>query len=150
MNAARLLPLAAATIAIAAAGCGRKDSVSAPGAEPDVESLTAGEDVAPLVDPSEPFYVGVWAGDPSWCAIAPGSSDAAPIVITEGEFIGYENRCRIGAAEEGTEGGWRLELVCEAEGVEFVETVDFDIDGELLRMSRENGEEVALSRCPRG
>ena len=146
MNYARMAVMGA--ILLAAIACGRKDAADAPGAEPDIDAIAAGEDTEPVADPAQPIFVGLWSADPSWCALAPGSTDAAPIVITEGEFIGYENRCRFGLAEEGTEGGWRLELVCEAEGVEYVETVDLDVDGETLRLSREGADEIALTRCP--
>lgn len=138
--------MTAAALALLAS-CTRQSEIDEQSIEPDAEALSPGDEVEPMEEPAAPYYVGVWAVDPAICAIAPGSGDPAPIAITEGEFIGYENRCRIGAAEEGTEGGWRLSLVCLAEGVEYVETVDVDIDGDMLRLKREDAPETAFVRC---
>lgn len=114
----------------------------------DEESLvTAGEDVQPLEALSGPAYQGVWASKRSVCDIYPGSADPAPIAITEQEFIDYEKRCMIGSAEEGTEGGWRLALVCSSDGIEYTESLDVDVDGEMLRMRRDDGDEVTMVRC---
>lgn len=120
--------------------------------EPDIEDQSIepaapGEETLPIESPSEPVYVGVWAADEDWCGVAPGTVDPSPIAISENEFIGYENRCRLGDVQEGTEGGYQIALVCEGEGVEYTETVDLDVDGEMLRMTREGGVETLFVRC---
>lgn len=112
----------------------------------------------PAVDPDsadgerpaadEPVYLGIWAANPSLCGIAPGSADPSPVAFTADAFIGYENRCRIANAQEGTEGGYRLDLLCEGEGAPYAETVDVDVGGDMLRLSRADGEETVFIRCP--
>lgn len=141
------LALAAAVFLFA---CSKQDEIDEQSIEPDAEALRPGDDVAPMKGADAPFYAGVWAVDPSLCAISPGSGDPAPIAITETEFIGYENRCRVADAVEGTEGGFSLSLVCLAEGVENVETIEVDVDGEMLRLKREGAPETAFVRCPEG
>ncbi len=141
----RRLIVAAAALLISA--CTEQSKIDQQSIEPDAEALAPGDDVPPMTPRTAPFYVGVWAVDPALCSIAPGSGDPAPIAITENEFVGYENRCRVAEAQEGTEAGWRLSLVCMAEGVEYVETIDVDVDGDMLRLRRENAPETAFVRC---
>jgi len=141
-----VLALAAATVAVA--GCERTPDISEQSHEPDAEALTPGDAVAPLSAATAPFFVGKWAPEMDACAIAPGLA-GGPVIITETEFVGPEGRCRIGMAAEGTEGGWRLERVCLADGVETVDAIDVDVDGEMLRVSQDGAPEAALVRCPR-
>jgi len=112
-------------------------------AEPVLPSI----ETAPLAEPNAPAYVGVWAAGKDWCGVAPGSADPSPIAFTEGEFIGYENLCRIGYAEEGAQGGWRMELICESEGVEYTDVVELDVDEEMLRLVRADAPETTFVRC---
>lgn len=130
---------------IAAAACSKSDEpkIEDQSDEPVLPSI----ETAPLIEPDAPAYVGVWAAEKDWCSIAPGAADPSPIALTEGEFIGYENLCRIGYAEEGTEGGWRMELICQSEGVEYTEVVDLDVDGEMLRLTRNGAAEALFTRC---
>ena len=132
--------------ALAVGACSKSDINDQP-IEPTIEPAAPGEDTAPLTPPRVPVYYGVWAVDKELCDLAPGSAAASPIAFAEGEFIGFENRCRIDAAQEGTEGGYRINLVCMAEGVETVETVDVDVDGEMLRIRRSEGAETVFVRC---
>lgn len=131
--------------AVALAGCSNSDEPAVQDEAPN-PTLVA-EDIAPIAEPDAPAFVGVWAADTAWCGITPGSADPGPVVFTEGEFLGYENICRIGYAAEGTEGGFRLEMICEAEGVEYTDVVDVEVDGDILRMRRGDEEEVLLNRC---
>ena len=142
--------LAVAALAAMLAGCGREAAPEAMDAEPDVvvgAEMPPGEDVAPIERSGEPIYVGVWASDEALCALTPGSADPSPLAITEAEFIGYENRCRVAGADEGTEGGFLIELVCEAEGVEYTETVEIDVDAGSMSMSRADGSVARYVRC---
>lgn len=137
---------AAAALFFFAAACGRE------GRAPDIddqppEPVAPAEETLPMEASGQPLFVGVWAADPDWCDITPGSGDPAPIALTEGEFVGYENRCRIGDYREGTEGGYQVALVCEAEGVEYSEIVELDIDGVMMRMRRAEGPETVFTRC---
>ena len=139
--------LAAANAALLAA-CGSDEAAPDIDEQPAEPILPAeAETVAPIEAPDAPAYIGVWALSADVCDAAPGSADPSPIALTEGEFIGYENFCRIGYAEEGTEGGWRLELICDAEGVEYMELAEVDVDGEMLRLKRGDAPETALVRC---
>ncbi|MEQ8178690.1 MAG: hypothetical protein RIC52_06215 [Amphiplicatus sp.] len=147
LNQLRFLPLLGAAALLAA--CGDDDAVTygAP-VEPTVEPAAPAEETAPMVPAEAPVYVGVWAAKPEWCANAPGSGEEAPIAITEAEFLGYENRCLIGDGQEGTEGGYQIALSCQAEGVEYQEVVEVDVDGETLRLKREGVDETVFVRCP--
>ena len=113
----------------------------------DEAGMAAGEDVEPFDAGSGPSYLGVWAADETWCAAAPGASDASPIVITEGEFIGYENLCRIANVEELSENVWRMDLVCVAEGVEYIETINLTAESATLTLSRDDSSETVFLRC---
>ena len=147
MTPSRLIALFAVA-ALTLGACGREEpEIEDQPLEPAAEDLDIAEGVAPTEPMAEPAYYGVWAADADWCDIAPGSADPSPIAFTESEFVGYENRCRVGYAEEGTEGGWRLELVCMGEGVEYTDVVEVDVDGEMLRMRREGAEEAVFVRC---
>jgi hypothetical protein len=115
--------------------------------EPAVEPAAPGAEISPLTPPDAPVYVGVWAADRSWCDIRPGSADPSPIAITAEEFLGYENRCRIGDIVEGTDGGYALSLVCQAEGVEYDETVEVDVGGDMLTLTRPGAEPSVFLRC---
>jgi hypothetical protein len=135
-------------LAMALAACGRGvREIDKQPQEPDVELPQQGTGVAPSAPISPPGWIGVWAKEANQCAMAPGTGNDAPVSLTSTEFLGYGERCRIGAAEEGTEGGWRLELVCTTDGVERIEAMDVDVDGTMLRLTRENVEEMALVRC---
>lgn len=99
-------------------------------------------------EPAPPLYIGVWAADEGGCAVPPG--EPGRIVFTDDRFLGYENACRITSSQEGTEGGWRLVMTCEAEGMTVEETADADVDGDRLRLSRNGGEPVEFIRCAGG
>lgn len=134
---------------LAACGDAEERAVREAPVEPTVEPAAPAEDAAPMIPPAAPVYVGVWAAEADWCENAPGSGENAPIAITEGEFLGYENRCLIGQVEEGTEGGYLVALACESEGVERTEVLELDVDGEMLRMKREGADdETVFVRCP--
>lgn len=115
--------------------------------EPAIEPAAPGEEVSPQTPLAAPAYYGVWATEEDHCDIPPASAVPSPIAFAEGEFVGYENRCRIGEAKEGTDGGYQLALVCMAEGVETVETLDVDVDGEMMRLKWKNGGEAVFVRC---
>lgn len=132
--------------AIALAGCERGPETADPSNEPEAGALRPGDDVAPASAASAPFFVGKWAASHDACATAPGLADG-PVIITETEFVGPGGRCRIGFAAESDEGGWRLERVCRSDGVESVDSVDVDVDGDMLRISQDGAEEAALMRC---
>ncbi len=125
-----LVPLAF----LGAAACNEKVVVKEPEATQEGEVLI-GDDVDPL-------YIGVWAARPDLCDAEPGA-----VEFTENRFLGYENACDILSSEEGTDGGWRLEMRCEGEGETALETFDVDLDGESLRFSRNGGEPVTLVSC---
>ncbi|MEL7490786.1 MAG: hypothetical protein AAGJ73_08700 [Pseudomonadota bacterium] len=135
--------VAAALAALIACSQSDEPAIEAQSDEPTLPAI----ETEPLSEPDAPVYVGVWAAQGDWCDIAPGSADPSPIAFTEGEFIGYENLCRIGYAEEGTEGGWRMEFICESEGVEYTDVVDLDVDGEMLRLTRADAPETVFVRC---
>lgn len=143
----RIFAAASAVAAIAACGEGEPDISEQP-IEPTVEPAAPGAETAPLTPPSAPVYVGVWSIDSELCGVAAASAVPGPIAITESEFLGYENRCSIAHAQEGTEGGYKLTLSCRSEGVEYQETIDVDVDGEMLRLRREDAPETAFVRCP--
>jgi hypothetical protein len=149
MSARTRIWLAAVVLSAFIGACDRSEpKIEDQPGEPVIEPAAPGEDVAPLTPPAAPVYYGVWAADEDWCANAPGSSEKAPIAFTEGEFVGYENRCHIGDAQEGTDGGYQLALVCTAEGIETVETLDVDVDGEMLRLKwHSSGGEAVFVRC---
>ncbi len=119
------------------AACNEKIVVEEPKAVEDGVTLV-GNSVAPL-------YIGVWAADDDLCAAAPG--EPGPVEFTATQFLGYENTCDIVSSEEGTEGGWRLEMRCTAEGDTIMETADVDLDGERLRVSRNGGDPVTFVSC---
>lgn len=129
------------------AACGRGPEVEARPEEPTVEPAAPGEETTAMIPASAPVYTGVWAADASWCGVAPGSADPSPIAFAEGEFIGYENRCRVAEEREGTEGGYQLDLYCESEGAEYQETIEVDVDGSMLRMRRDGLDELLFFRC---
>ncbi|MGE0409234.1 MAG: hypothetical protein AB7P23_08225 [Amphiplicatus sp.] len=130
--------------------CDRRPAIEDQPIEPAVEPAAPGEETAPLIPEEAPVYYGVWAREAKDCGVAPGSADPAPVAFAEGEFVGYENRCRVGKVEEGTEGGYQLELFCMAEGVETVEEVELDVDGEMLRMRWGDAPETTFMRCKEG
>lgn len=144
--ASRRIAAVSLAAALVLSACGGAREIGKQSAEPDAEALTPGDEVPPMRRADAPFYVGVWAVDPAVCALAPGSAVPSPIAITAREFLGYENRCRIAGAQEGTEGGWRLALVCRAAGVETQETIEVDVDGAMLRLRR-GANETAYVRC---
>ncbi|WP_425410149.1 hypothetical protein [Hyphococcus sp.] len=111
-----------------------------------VEEPKATEEGEPLVGAAaDPLYIGVWAADKELCAVAPG--EPGPVEFTADQFLGYENTCDILSSEEGTDGGWRLEMRCTGEGQTVMETADVDLDGERLRISRNGGEPVTFYYC---
>ncbi|MBB5518161.1 hypothetical protein [Amphiplicatus metriothermophilus] len=142
--------------AIAALALAAGASLSACDGEPDARN----QPLEPAVEPGpgaqdgerptahQPVYIGVWAAEPALCGVAPGSADPSPVAFTADAFIGYENRCRIANAQEGTEGGYRLDLLCEGEAAPYAETVDVDVGGDMLRLSRADGQETVFVRCP--
>lgn len=133
-----LSKICVAAALLGAAACGEEDVV--------VEEPEATEEGETLIGESaEPLYVGVWAADEEACNAAPG--EPGPVEFTRNQFLGHENTCDILSSEEGTDGGWRLEMSCFAEGEMIVETADVDLDGELLRVSRNGGEPVTFVHC---
>ncbi len=170
---ARRLAAAAAIAAFALAACedgpdnGAGDAAgeaagapsdAAPPAEAvalDADGHAEGEEVAAFETLEAPAYVGVWAAeDGGSCGGVPGAGPDAPIAMTESEFIADAGLCILASAEEGTDGGWTLELLCQADGVEVAETVEADIDAgddatgapARMRLTR-GGVETAYSRC---
>ena len=143
MKAIRTALAAASALALAACGDGNRNIENQP-IEPTVEPAPQGAETSPMTPADTPVYYGVWAADPELCALAPGAADPSPIAFAEGEFIGDGRRCRIAEAEEGTEGGYLLDLVCDGEAAE---TIEVDVDGKMLRLTREDGAETAYSRC---
>lgn len=128
----------AAFALLGAAACGEEEVV--------VEEPEATEEGEPLTGAgAEPLYIGVWAAEPEMCNAAPG--EPGPIEFTRDQFLGYENTCDILSSEEGTEGGWRLEMRCMAEGETVMETADVDLDGERLSVSRNGEEPVTFVHC---
>ena len=114
----------------------------------DDTGMAAGEDVAPLEASDAPPYVGVWAADPAICGLLPGSADPAPIAISESEFIGYENYCRIAYVDETGPMMWNIERICEAEGVEYTEIMGLEIvNGDLLLKSPDADAPAEFIRC---
>ena len=122
---------------LSAAACSEKVVIEEPKATEEGETLIGEE--------AEPLYLGVWAANEDLCNVAPGGP--GPIEFTEDQFLGYENTCDILSSEEGTEGGWRLEMRCAGEGETVTETADVDLDGERLRVSRNGGEPVTFVHC---
>ncbi len=144
MNTMTKLALAGVSLAAACSGSQEPEGERR---TQTVEPVIADVETAPLEEADAPAYVGVWAADASWCAIQPGSADPSPIAVTEAEFIGYENLCRIGYAEEGADGAWRMELICDGEGVEYTELAELDLDGDTMQLRRGDGPETAFVRC---
>ncbi len=122
------------------AGCNRQVSIEEP-AVPERVKTEKGE----IPNTLPPLYIGVWAVDADACAVPPG--EPGRVVFTDDRFLGYENTCRITSSEEGTEGGWRLAMTCESEGVTVEEIADADVDGDRLILSRNGGEPVEFIRC---
>lgn len=149
MIAARALAVAAAA---ALSACGETDAPTIDDTPLEPEIVENDADAPPqetaLTPASAPVYVGVWAARAEWCGRVPGSSDAAPVAFTEAGFIGYENRCVIAEAQEGTEGGYLMTLACSGDGGDFRETVEIDVGGDRLRLTR-GDDENEFVRCPR-
>lgn len=149
-------------IGLGAAGalvaCGGNDDIAAPQPAPieaagepvviDEAGMAAGEDVDPIETVSGPAYLGVWGFDEASCALSPGGGERAPIAITEGEFIGSENFCRIGHVEETGPMSWTIETICPGDGVEFtlIHTIAVDADG--LTIANNESATSRLVRCP--
>ncbi len=127
------------------AACNEEVVVEEPEIPGELEAEAIDEGAA---EPAPPLYIGVWAADKDACAVPPG--EPGRIVFTDDRFLGYENTCRITSSEEGTEGGWRLAMTCEAEGMTVDEIADADVDGDRLRLSRNEGEPVEFIRCATG
>lgn len=136
----RLFHICATIALFSAAACSEKVVVEEPEATEEGETLI-GEHV-------EPLYIGVWAAEAEMCNAAPG--EPGPIEFTADQFLGYENTCDILSSEEGTEGGWRLEMRCTGEGETVMETADVDLDGERLHVSRNGEEPVTFVYCDSG
>lgn len=128
-----LLPLAL----LSAAACNEEVIVEEPEVTEEGEVLVGSD--------ADPLYVGVWAADDDLCDAAPG--EPGPVEFTTTRFLGYENTCDIVSSEEGTEGGWRLQMRCSGEGETAMETFDVDLDGDRLRVSRNGGEPVTFISC---
>lgn len=137
MSLLRTSPFLAAMALLGAASCGERVVVEEP------EAVEAGESI--VGEGAEPLYIGVWAANKDMCNAAPGTPGA--VAFTASQFRGYENTCDILSSEEGTDGGWRLEMRCMAEGETVMETADVDLDGERLRVSRNGGEPVTFVSC---
>jgi len=146
MKAIRTALAAASALALAACGDGNRNIENQP-IEPTVEPAPPGAETSPMTPADTPVYYGVWAADPELCALAPGAADPSPIAFSEGEFVAYGRRCRIAEAAEGTEGGYQLDILCRGGGPETAETVEVDVDGNMLRLRGEDGAETAYSRC---
>ncbi|WP_145104026.1 hypothetical protein [Cereibacter sediminicola] len=99
-------------------------------------------------------WLGDWAADPDWCAQAgrTGEVPEAPIRITDSEFLGYENRCRITEADPlQILPGAELVLDCTAEGETFADARLLVIDAaDSMLMLVPGAEPLRLSRCPKG
>lgn len=130
-------PFLAAFALFGAAACNEKVVVEEPEATEEGDVL--------IGENAEPLYVGVWAAADEMCDVAPG--EPGPVEFTQDRFLGYENTCDILSSEEGTDGGWRLEMRCTAEGSTASETADVDLDGERLRVSRNGGDPVEFVSC---
>ncbi|WP_375202194.1 hypothetical protein [Hyphococcus sp.] len=122
------------------AGCNRQVSIEEP-AVPERVKTEKGE----IPNTLPPLFIGIWAADPAWCDNDEG--EPGPIEFTSDRFLGYENSCDIASAVEGTDGGWSLDLRCVAEGDVHEETMDVDIDGDMLRIARNDGDLIELTRC---
>lgn len=133
----RTRPFLAALALFGAAACNEKVVVEEPQA--------TGPDDALVGANAEPLYIGVWAANEGLCHANPGTPGA--VEFTASKFLGYENTCDILSAQEGTDGGWRLDMRCMAEGATVTETADVDLDGERLRVSRNGGEPVTFVSC---
>ena len=139
-----------AALMFGAVACSEEPKIEDQPDEPilgEVDPNAPGEDVQSLDALSGPAYQGVWATEQSLCDVFPASADPSPMVITDEAFVEYGRRCIIGKAEEGTEGGWQLELICSNDGIEFTEVLDVDVDGAMLRLRRGEQEEELYMRC---
>lgn len=116
-------------------------------APPVEEVVIEAEETAPIVDENAPAYVGLWGGDEASCALAPGSSEEAAIAITEGEYVGYDEFCRIGYAEQSEDGVWSLEMVCDAEGVEYTEIIKVASGEGTITITHSDDDVKTLTRC---
>ncbi len=130
-----------------AAACAEQSSVVEETTAVVDETLIEAEETAPIVDENAPVYVGLWGADDAACALAPGSSETASIAITEGEYVGYDEFCRIGYAEEGEDGVWSLEMVCDAEGVEFTEIIKVSVVEGEITITHSDNDVKTLTRC---
>lgn len=147
--------LMALAVAMAAACGGEPETAppapaSVPEAEIDPEGAPEGEEIEPILaedDGAGAPWLGVWAADPSWCALTPGAGDPAPIAFAADEFIGFENRCTIASVEALEDGAARLELLCLGEGVEYQEYMDVAAVEGGLSVKRGEGPAVAFARC---
>lgn len=148
MIAARAFSAAALLAALAACDEPGASKIDDTPLEPEVVEPDPSAQEAALTPAPAPVYVGVWAARAEWCGREPGSSDAAPVAFTEAAFIGYENRCVIAEAQEGTEGGYLMTLACSGDGGDYRETVEIDVGGDRLRLTRDSGE-TSFVRCPR-
>ncbi len=128
------------------ASCGERDPEIAaePPAEPSTDHAVG---VAPAAPGPLPAYAGVWASDASLCDLTPGGAVPGPIAFTATEFVGYENRCRIGESVERPQGEFHLQLYCESEGVQYEEALVAHLDGDSLRLSRGDGSQTTFVRC---
>lgn len=133
----RTRPFLAAIALFGAAACNEKVVVEEPQATGPDDTLVGAN--------AEPLYIGVWAANKDLCNANPGTPGA--IEFTASQFRGYENICDILSSQEGTDGGWRLEMRCMAEGETVTETADVDLDGVRLRVSRNGGEPVTFVSC---
>ncbi len=66
-----------------------------------------------------PRWVGIWSAEPEWCVNAAyvGSRTPAPVQLTPGEFLGYENTCQLKEVRQvGGLDAWLFTLECQSEG----------------------------------
>lgn len=100
---------------------------------------------------AQDWWVGIWAFDTEWCAVADriGSVTPAPIAITETEVLGYENTCAIAKARElGGVGAVHLKLNCQGEGETYKDQrLILKQDDQTIWIWWGNDEPVAFHRC---
>ena len=102
---------------------------------------------------AQEWWQGIWAADPQWCAVADriGSLTPAPIAITPGAIIGYENTCAItGVQVLHGAGAVHLRLRCQSEGDTYEEdrvAMRTDETGLAIWIWFGTGDPVLFQRC---
>ncbi|MEM9706176.1 MAG: hypothetical protein AAF850_08890 [Pseudomonadota bacterium] len=148
---ARATASAFALLALAACSA-ETDVAQTSGAEPMADAQEASptpvvdEAIEPFQDADAPGYVGVWASAGVDCEKSPGADETSPIAFTPEEFISADGLCRVGHAEPTDADAWRIEMICDADGVEFTDLMDVRVvDAELTTVRGEV--EARYRRC---